>query len=133
MTTGERIKDMRKKLGLTQKELAERMGVKDAVISQYETGIRMPKYETVVRFAAAMGVSPYAIIGFDDQAPEGMGGFNASVLNQYGPHFFKLMDSFTKLNEAGQIEAVKRVQELSELPRYQKNDEQKEGAAHGKA
>lgn len=130
MTTGGRIKDMRKKLGLTQKELAERMGVKDAVISQYETGIRMPKYETIVRFAAAMGVSPYAIIGFDNQAPEGMGDFNAAVLNQYGPHFFKLMDCFAKLNEAGQLEAVKRVQELSELQRYKRTEE---GAAHGKA
>ncbi len=130
MTTGERIKEARKKLGLTQKELAARMNTAETLICEYERGTRVPKYSTITRIAAAMGISPYAIIGFDDQAPEGMADVHASNLNQYGPHFYKLMDSFSKLNEAGQLEAVKRVQELSELQRYKRTEE---GAAHGKA
>ena len=48
MTTGEigdRIKELRKEKGMTQKELANAMGVTASMIGQYETGIRIPKYE----------------------------------------------------------------------------------------
>lgn len=46
-----RIKEIRKKCGLTQKELGERVGVSEAAISQYESGKRRPDYEIVLRMA----------------------------------------------------------------------------------
>ena len=55
METGERIKKARKKYGLTQKELAKKLGTTQANISQYEVGNRKPKIETLDRIAKAIG------------------------------------------------------------------------------
>ena len=58
LTIAERIKQCRLEHGMTQKDLAERMGISPIGISQYETGKRVPKIETVDRIAAAIGVDP---------------------------------------------------------------------------
>ena len=57
MTTGERIKAARKRAGLTQKEIADRLGISSSSIAQWETGTRKPKAETLQRLADALGVS----------------------------------------------------------------------------
>lgn len=56
MTTGQRIKKFRKKIGMTQEELGAILGVSGSMIAQYETDKRNPKYETLKRIAAALGV-----------------------------------------------------------------------------
>ena len=56
MTIAERIRKARKEAGLTQKQLGDRMGVSDASITQYESGKRNPKVETLQRIAKALGV-----------------------------------------------------------------------------
>ena len=55
MTQGERIKAARKAAGLTQEELAKRLGVPFQSISQWERDKRLPKYETLEKIAAAIG------------------------------------------------------------------------------
>jgi transcriptional regulator with XRE-family HTH domain len=52
-----RLRDRRLALGLTQRQLAERVGVSDALIGHYETGITKPSFEALVRLAEALGVS----------------------------------------------------------------------------
>lgn len=64
MHIGETIVAIRKDLGMTQAELAKKMGVKPQTISQYERGIKNPKPDTIKKFADALGVdaaSLYAI------------------------------------------------------------------------
>lgn len=56
MTTGQRIKEARKKAGLTQAELADKLGIPYQSISQWERDTRNPKYDTLRRIAAALGV-----------------------------------------------------------------------------
>lgn len=56
MTISKRIKEARKKVGLTQKELGARLGMSEAMIGQYETGYRRPKYSTLERIAEAVGL-----------------------------------------------------------------------------
>lgn len=41
--------------GLTQEQLAERMGTKQSVIARLENARRMPSFEMVSRYAAAVG------------------------------------------------------------------------------
>lgn len=53
---GKRIRDARKAAGLTQEELAERMGTSSVAVAQWETGRRNPKMGTVSKLAAALGV-----------------------------------------------------------------------------
>lgn len=58
-----RIREIRKKCGLTMKELAERVGVSESAISQYETGRRQPDYETLLKIADYFGVSVDYLLG----------------------------------------------------------------------
>ena len=57
MTTGEKIREFRLKAGLTQTELAKKLGIPYQSIGQWERGLRSPKYETLVTIADALGVS----------------------------------------------------------------------------
>jgi transcriptional regulator with XRE-family HTH domain len=61
MTTGERIRDARKAAGLTQLELAEKLGVPYQSIGQWENNVRNPKYETLEKIATALNVSVYRL------------------------------------------------------------------------
>ncbi|MCM1514679.1 MAG: helix-turn-helix transcriptional regulator [Anaeroplasma bactoclasticum] len=55
-----RIKEERKKLGITQSELADKVNVSKASISYFESGARKPKLETWNKLADFFGVSvPY--------------------------------------------------------------------------
>lgn len=61
MTTGEKIRELRKAQGLTQEELAQKIGIKRGTLAQYETGKRSPKRETLERFAKALNVQWYEL------------------------------------------------------------------------
>ena len=50
------IKEARKAVGLTQTELAERIGVSQSAVAQWETGITHPSYATLRPLANALGV-----------------------------------------------------------------------------
>lgn len=56
-TLGERIARLRKERGYTQTELAERIGIIQALVSDYERGKLRLNAEMVVRFAEALEVS----------------------------------------------------------------------------
>jgi transcriptional regulator with XRE-family HTH domain len=52
---GRRMAGWRKRAGLTQAELAERIGTKQPVISRVEAGRSLPKLPFLMRFAEATG------------------------------------------------------------------------------
>lgn len=54
MTTGELIKKARKEAGLTQLQLAERLGIPYQSIGQWERNVRNPKYDTLKKIANAL-------------------------------------------------------------------------------
>ena len=71
MNVGKNIKKCRENKSLSQRELAERLGVSYTVISQYERGIRNPKIETLSKIAEALGVDPVEITyGKQEKEPE---------------------------------------------------------------
>lgn len=47
----------RKRAGLTQEELAEKLGVKQALISQYENGVKLPTIQLAVKIAKLFGTT----------------------------------------------------------------------------
>lgn len=57
MTLGERLKQLRKEAGLTQEELAKKVGLKKQNISRYENSHVEPNIRTAKRIADALGVS----------------------------------------------------------------------------
>ena len=116
MTTGERIRAARKRAGLTQKQLAERIGVKSPNLSQLENGKREPQNDTLRRIAEALEVDPYSLVSFDDTTKLIEGAIAAR--NYLTDKEQTLLDAFDQLNEAGQDKAVERVQELTDVPKY---------------
>lgn len=61
------IKKVRKKLGLTQKELAKRCGLSQAYISQLESNLRVvsPTLQTVEVIAEKLRICPYILMSYD--------------------------------------------------------------------
>lgn len=57
MTVGQNIRAIRKERGLTQNQLGELCGIKEANIRKYELGKANPKIETIEKIAKALGVS----------------------------------------------------------------------------
>lgn len=60
-----RIIDERKKLGLSQAELASKLKISQKSISKYERGTRRPSYETLLAMSSIFGVSVDYLIGND--------------------------------------------------------------------
>ena len=67
MTTGDRIRQARMAKGMTQEELAAKLGVKFGVISKYETGrVKNLKRETIAALAEILDVKPSWLMCMDD-------------------------------------------------------------------
>lgn len=56
MTTGEKIRTLRKELGLTQRQLAEKSGIIETTIRKYESGAQNPKLNNLQRLATALDI-----------------------------------------------------------------------------
>lgn len=65
MIKGDRLKELRKKRGLTQSKLGEILGVTKASICCYEKGTRTPTIENLIDLMEFFGVSADYLIGSD--------------------------------------------------------------------
>lgn len=63
---GKRLGEMRKKRGLTQRQLADKLNVSHGRISLYETGDRSPDPEMLKRLADFLGCSTDYLLGRTD-------------------------------------------------------------------
>ena len=57
MTLGEKLQRLRKARGMSQEELAARMGVSRQAVSRWELNIALPDTENVVRLSELVGVT----------------------------------------------------------------------------
>ena len=157
-TIGERIRHRRKELGMTQKQLADKLGVRYQTVQAWELNARNPKPETVKKFAEALDVSanwliygegnPDQISLLDLDAFEGelkkavRKGNGAVELSESSAK--KILDGlqnilddsledadwqelfrlYQGLNREGQRVALERLDELAQLPKYQRQPAQ---------
>lgn len=192
MTVGEKIKLERKKVNITQKQLAEKLNLAIITVQQYERGVRQPSFEMKVKLAEALDLSVYTFL--DEQEKEvywsaELGMVKSSVDSGYtfsdeekiivdffnnrldddgrktllktantsgnvfrlsNPISIEMLDTekilkdsgladdpciliidkfcnyMEMLNDEGQKEALKRVEELTEIPKYQAAEEDDE-------
>lgn len=68
-TFASRLRELRKRAGLTQLQLAEASGVPLGSIRNYEQGQREPYWDVAFRLASAMGVSAEAFADCVTPAP----------------------------------------------------------------
>ncbi|MDN5347204.1 MAG: hypothetical protein PWP65_768 [Clostridia bacterium] len=64
---GSKLRRLREKIGLTQKELAEQVGISHSLIGQIETGRIQPSISTLSSIAEALGVSTCYFLMEDEQ------------------------------------------------------------------
>ena len=67
MTLGEKIRATRLAKGKTQKEVGDSAGMADSAIRKYESGVQIPKIETLRRIAQALGVQIEELIYFSSE------------------------------------------------------------------
>lgn len=60
-----RLKELRKEMGLTQKELGEKIGVTKVSICCYENGTRTPTLDTLIDLANTLNVELTYLLGID--------------------------------------------------------------------
>ena len=68
ITLGKRIKMLRRREGITQKELANALGVGASTITMYETDKRVPNNDMFVKLADYFGVDVDYLLGRSDVA-----------------------------------------------------------------
>lgn len=61
-TIGQRIKSFRKALRLTQKQVAEKLGISTAAVTQWETDITKPSGENLLALARTLNEAPESIL-----------------------------------------------------------------------
>lgn len=62
-----RIKEARQAANLTQRQLAEMLGIKDATLSGYEIGAHDPKSNTLIEIARVCNTTVDYLLGLDNQ------------------------------------------------------------------
>lgn len=90
MATGKRIKLLRTRKDLTQKEFGERLGFKkkseDVRVAQYESETRVPKEELTAQMAEILEVNPAAIKVPDIDTLTGIMHTFFALEDEYGLH-----------------------------------------------
>lgn len=66
LSFGKHLQQIRKRRGLSQVELAQRLGIHQSLISQYERGYLRLHGALIVRLAAALEVTPDALLTAPD-------------------------------------------------------------------
>ena len=63
MEFSERLKDLRKQAGLTQVDVAERLGISQPAYASWERGVKKPTQENLVKIAQVLNVSVDYLVG----------------------------------------------------------------------
>ena len=150
MGIGERIKMVRVEKGMTQKQLGDLCGMADSAIRRYESGRGNPTQKTLQRIADALDIHILDLLGAGEHLdkyqatarfPNGDTMTMENVREVYNQvpaetqqEFLKmlreaLLDAYDRLNIRGQQKALERIQELTEIPKYQRQPEEGEESA----
>lgn len=107
----EKLKEIRKLKKISQKEFAEQMNVAQNTVSRWENGERLMDSDTLIKAADFFNVSVDYLLGRAKRS-------QSITAVQKSAESMKLIDEYTKLNDLGKHEAVKRIKELSLIPSY---------------
>lgn len=123
MTFGELIKGKRKKLGISQTDLAKRIGVSRAAISRYESGERTNIAAPIVSaIADALAIDYTALIescvDIDFSFPE-----SSNDIRKHSVTYDEIYSLLWKLNNDGLEEAKRQISLLTQIPKYQRDFE----------
>lgn len=64
---GTKLKELRLKAGLTQKQLADKLWISKATVSYYEQSLRYPSPEMLIKLSCVFHVSTDYLLGIEDK------------------------------------------------------------------
>ena len=67
MEFSERLKDLRKQAGLTQVEVAEKLGISQPAYASWERGAKKPTQDNLVKIAQILNVSVDYLVGNSEE------------------------------------------------------------------
>lgn len=73
---GEKLKSLRIEKKLTQKQVADRIGLAISAVSSYESGTHYPSYDVLVKLARIFHVSTDYLLGMTDTRNVDVTGLN---------------------------------------------------------
>ena len=82
---GNKLRALRVGKGWTQEQLSTRLGVTKSVVSAYETSLRYPSYDILIRITAIFGVSSDYLLGIEQTQTLDISGLseeNAQLVRQ---------------------------------------------------
>ena len=132
--TCQNIRQIRLSRGMSQKELAQKMGLSQTTVSQFERGTHLPSFKTVTRLARAFDCDPADIYDpgeYPDIPATTWGDLKAQTWGDLQARTGEkikalsdrsLLDDYKKLNSIGRKIAKERIKELCEIERYTRPD-----------
>jgi len=105
---GQRIAYYRKRNGLSQKELAEAIGMSPTALSYYETDKREPNILVLMNLARTLNITGDTLLGLEP---------HPDTVAQNGDEC-ALLRSFRALNGLGRDRVLEYIAGLEELPKY---------------
>lgn len=66
MSLGDKIRELRERRHISQKELGEAIGVSDVMVSMYEQGKKRPSLDTVIAIADYFAISSDNLLGREE-------------------------------------------------------------------
>ena len=67
MEFSERLKDVRKQAGLTQVDVAEKLGISQPAYASWERGVKKPTQDNLVKIAKILNVSVDYLVGISKE------------------------------------------------------------------
>lgn len=93
---GQRLMEIRQKLGITQAELARKIDVKPAEISQYERGKRTPRWDKFNQIIDEFNISADYLLGREISAVSENEEYKARVASN-DLHILKILKQYPEL------------------------------------
>ncbi|ENR8888247.1 helix-turn-helix domain-containing protein [Citrobacter koseri] len=118
ITLGQRIRQRRKQIGLSQNELSKTAGVSESSVSLWESDNTAPRGANLHKLASALQCSPtWLLFGDTDQTPEEPRPTDtASVLKEDEQELLRLYRALPESEQITQIEGMKaRVENFNRL------------------
>ncbi|MBR6940941.1 MAG: helix-turn-helix transcriptional regulator [Clostridia bacterium] len=99
-TFGEKLKERRNELGLSQNALAEMCGITGRSVYGYEAGEKIPKRSTVLKLSAALGISDKYLLDDSAENPADAADYISEAGRLYGEQGARDMKTLLEKNTA---------------------------------
>lgn len=124
MNLGEQIKKYRKAKGMTQKELAEKIGKGYSTVQKYELNLTQPPVEVIKEIAIVLEV-PMIDLLYSTEHDSEEDFWDAISKEVEANHILlkkELINAYNSLNTTGKCKVNEYIIDLSELEKYTKPD-----------